>query len=425
MKEKQLSEAQKEAVLQLERHDEIDLKDMSDKTSGMPDFLMWNGILRLAGGSTPSYFAAGLDVDTPKMLWRTVRISLTVWYTLTRTALTIDKVVNNSLTLVTSTFDALGIALDPLLCAANHSCAPNALVVFDGPRVSLRSLVPIAPDEEVFIAYVDTTNPFSMRQVELKERFHFTCACSKCRLGPTLPEDRFLRPANELEKKWDKLGGKCYEDHPLSKDPRYYLGPSVDERRLAAVQGLAFDHLEKGKSCERVKEAIRQYESGMRVCYQSKMFAITRQPYPALRQELFVRMLSEGNYGIAFLQAAKTYFKIDPVLYPQRFHPVRVVHTWTLLMLMVYMLQNYEDPHSVQLLGAGFDFVTVIWRLINEVKDLVPKSHGKSQFKDGVEAKYNEIRSEMMRGEGYIKRLEEGIDTQWRRFVAFADALEY
>ncbi|KAJ9631658.1 hypothetical protein H2203_000057 [Taxawa tesnikishii (nom. ined.)] len=387
MKEKQLSEAQKEAVLQLERHDEIDLKDMSDKTSGMPDFLMWNGILRLAGGSTPSYFAAGLDVDTPKMLWRTV--------------------VNNSLTLVTSTFDALGIALDPLLCAANHSCAPNALVVFDGPRVSLRSLVPIAPDEEVFIAYVDTTNPFSMRQVELKERFHFTCACSKCRLGPTLPEDRFLRPANELEKKWDKLGGKCYEDHPFQRtldiisDP---LSTSGDWRQSKAWPSTIS---RKGKAAN------------------SKMFAITRQPYPALRQELFVRMLSEGNYGIAFLQAAKTYFKIDPVLYPQRFHPVRVVHTWTLLMLMVYMLQNYEDPHSVQLLGAGFDFVTVIWRLINEVKDLVPKSHGKSQFKDGVEAKYNEIRSEMMRGEGYIKRLEEGIDTQWRRFVAFADALEY
>ena len=44
------------------------------------------------------------------------------------------------------------IALYPLLSLANHRCNPNATVVFDGLKASLRSIAPIHKGEEITVS---------------------------------------------------------------------------------------------------------------------------------------------------------------------------------------------------------------------------------------------------------------------------------
>jgi hypothetical protein len=54
----------------------------------------------------------------------------------------------------------LGIGFDPLICSANHSCEPNVNMVFNQPATLLRAIKPIKKGEEIFMKYVDVTNPF-------------------------------------------------------------------------------------------------------------------------------------------------------------------------------------------------------------------------------------------------------------------------
>ena len=98
----------------------------------------------------------------------------------------------NAYTLSTPTFDPIGVALDPIIGRANHSCDPNAFIAFDQPQVSVRALKAISKDEEVLVSYIDTSIPFDYRQAQLLDMFHFRCQCVKCRRGSGQIEDDFL-----------------------------------------------------------------------------------------------------------------------------------------------------------------------------------------------------------------------------------------
>lgn len=47
-----------------------------------------------------------------------------------------------------------GIFMHPTLAMVNHSCVPNALVVFSNRKAFLRALRPIATGEEIEISYI-------------------------------------------------------------------------------------------------------------------------------------------------------------------------------------------------------------------------------------------------------------------------------
>jgi hypothetical protein len=51
----------------------------------------------------------------------------------------------------------VGLCFEPILAQANHSCSPNAVVVFDGRSVALRALESISKGDQVFISYITAT----------------------------------------------------------------------------------------------------------------------------------------------------------------------------------------------------------------------------------------------------------------------------
>lgn len=71
----------------------------------------------------------------------------------------------------------------------NHSCDPNAVMVFphapdtpttEEPRMHLVAIRDILPGEQVYASYVDITLPRESRLKELKEVYNFSCRCKAC-----------------------------------------------------------------------------------------------------------------------------------------------------------------------------------------------------------------------------------------------------
>ena len=73
-------------------------------------------------------------------------------------------------------FEVVRIALDLLALLINHSCDPNALCLFDGTALHVRSLKPILPGQEILISYTDNTMDYDVRSRILKAKWVFTCA---------------------------------------------------------------------------------------------------------------------------------------------------------------------------------------------------------------------------------------------------------
>lgn len=75
-------------------------------------------------------------------------------------------------------FEVVGIALDPLASLMNHSYDPNAVCLFDGTTLRIRSLKPILPGQEILISYTDNTMDYDVRSQILKAKWFFTYVCT-------------------------------------------------------------------------------------------------------------------------------------------------------------------------------------------------------------------------------------------------------
>ncbi|KIJ63125.1 hypothetical protein HYDPIDRAFT_182437 [Hydnomerulius pinastri MD-312] len=103
----------------------------------------------------------------------------------------ISRFITNTYALTSPSLTPLGVSVSSLVALINHSCAPNAVVVFPRndkskgkkePIMNIVALRDIAPDEEVLTAYIDTTLPRSLRQEALKETYSFQCQCTLCEM---------------------------------------------------------------------------------------------------------------------------------------------------------------------------------------------------------------------------------------------------
>ncbi|KAJ3553381.1 hypothetical protein NM688_g3643 [Phlebia brevispora] len=100
----------------------------------------------------------------------------------------ISRFTTNAFTLTSHTLTPIGVCYSPALALANHSCDPNAVIVFPHysddfltePNMQLISIKPVASGDQVFISYVDTTLPRDQRHAVLKETYNFVCKCTLC-----------------------------------------------------------------------------------------------------------------------------------------------------------------------------------------------------------------------------------------------------
>ncbi|KAN0085790.1 hypothetical protein V8E55_006924 [Tylopilus felleus] len=123
----------------------------------------------------------------------------------------ISRFITNTVALTSPSLTPIGAAVSPLVALTNHSCVPNAVVVFprssksklNEPVMNLIALRDIPAGEEVSIAYIDTTLPTMQRQKVLTETYNFTCQCPLCKQADTVvdPREAVLCPKS--------CGGNC------------------------------------------------------------------------------------------------------------------------------------------------------------------------------------------------------------------------
>jgi hypothetical protein len=306
------------------------------------------------------------------------------------------KILTNSLTLITPTLDPLGLIFDPMLGHINHSCDPNAFVMMDGASISLRTLRPIKKDEEIYISYIDTTNPFHRRQSELASRWFFKCSCIKCQKRATLDEDNWARDLTTLTPKVKEVADIILNREMVGQDPANYIGDTEDERRASAIQGKAFAEYEEAQALQDPQQVVEKIEDAMQLCHQSGLWPAYRQPLAVLRDDLIVNLLSVGKYQVAWAQCAKRYKHILPKLYPVPFHPIRVVQTWQMAVLAVYFAGS---PEGIGAPGVNMGLIAMM--LVKQVLDTASLSHGTdSAFTKSVRRKADEMMTELRRSLG-------------------------
>jgi SET domain-containing protein len=73
----------------------------------------------------------------------------------------------------------LGMSVDLVSSLINHSCDPNAFVVFERHTPCVRSLRKLVAGEEITQCYADVSMDVLSRQQVLKSKYFFDCRC-KC-----------------------------------------------------------------------------------------------------------------------------------------------------------------------------------------------------------------------------------------------------
>ncbi|TKX23828.1 SET domain-containing protein 6 [Elsinoe australis] len=290
----------------------------------------------------------------------------------------LNMVMTNSFSLVHECLDPLGFALDPLISTANHSCDPNAVVIFNTARPSIRSIRPIAQDEEICWSYIDANEVRKVRQQQLSNRYRFQCRCPKC----TSNDPNETMPQSEVEHKIRR----AYVSANLEPDPLQA------KRKLKAIIRTAQEH----------------------------EYPITREPLPDVYQSLLVACSTIEEWRTCLLIAIKQFFLIDPKLYPQEFFVTRVVHAWSLFNLFRQVVDRYkevDDYEGFQRDWGIADMVIPNLHLTQFLKKKVLKSHGPGRFANSVQMFASDVVEMIDTAPPHVQRyIRSDPDDAWGQF---------
>ncbi|KKK12381.1 hypothetical protein P175DRAFT_0467687 [Aspergillus ochraceoroseus IBT 24754] len=318
----------------------------------------------------------------------------------------------NSFNLTNVLYDRVGLYLHPYASLINHSCDYNSVVGFDGDELFIKAVRPIKKDQQIFISYIDATNPTHRRKKELRERYFFTCECLKCSNPSPSPNDI----QNNLS--------------TPTPTPTLTLTPAME-----AIERRAYSLLDSSSaattpettttaaatSSEIQSTLIRLLQSQSK----EQQSIITTQPLISLRDELIATLIAAGKFKSAFLQAAIRYLRIDPVVYPYDGHPLRYLHAWALARLAMHLSQHIDaaSPRSGAEAEAeaeaerltGLDFSLVVWVVLRRLLGREEGGCTVPGFRRMVRRAFVEVRGEFVRNGVDLKGLEGAGMREWGR----------
>lgn len=292
-------------------------------------------------------------------------------------------------------YDRIGLYLHPYAALINHSCDYNSIVGFDGDELFVKAVRPIKKNEQIFISYIDASDPHDIRRKKLSERYYFDCQCSKCFEGTTdTPEDSFLTATHD-----------------------------ITALAVAETKAQAFMESISAPNCESTG-AVRKLESAMQVLDQTSAWPITRQPYISLRDELIASLLTNGQFKKAFVQAAVRYIRVDPIVYPYDSHPIRHVHAWALVRLAIHLSQGIETNPGDGFTLERFElkFSLIIWSLLNKLINKESESCTVPSFKRMVQLAFYEVHKEFVSNGLDPSNMADEIEREWKKMEGVVSA---
>lgn len=300
------------------------------------------------------------------------------------------KIELNAFNFVDPLYDFIGVYVHPYAALINHSCDYNSVVVFDGEEAFVKAVRPISTGEQVFISYIDATNPRDIRRKELAERFFFHCQCSKCLLGTDTTADGYIETEN-------------------------------DSSTLEAASRKASTRINAAGDEDNANDALEQLKSAKDSLRRAGAWPITRQPYVALRDELITTFLSFGEFQMAFAHAAVRHAKIDPIIYPVS-HPIRYLHSWTLVKLAINLSAEANTSSNTEKPVAkfGIDFHLVAWHVLCTLVKQESISCVAPSFKNTVASLFSQAQKEFTAKGVDPAKLAGLIEPEWQKIDKLA-----
>ncbi|QSL64389.1 hypothetical protein MERGE_001690 [Pneumocystis wakefieldiae] len=248
------------------------------------------------------------------------------------------KIMVNSFSLLTSSYDIIGTAIDPTISRMDHSCYPNATLVFERNKIALRSLQKISMDQEITISYINVNNTQKSRQDELLSRYYFLCKCIRCKFPEKVESYLVLR--------------NCMSTETFSH-LEMLINKAFSEKNINIMRALSMLHRLKGWDA---------------VLY----------PLNELHKLALIYFLDENRIYNAFCHALFIHLIGNRVFnkYMVDFNPIYVIQKFLLIKLIIFQAsENYETQFKQ--INAK-DMMLYVYKLLYDVIKLSYKSHGSS-----------------------------------------------
>lgn len=323
----------------------------------------------------------------------------------------------------------IGLCFEPTLALANHSCSPNAVVVFDGRAISLRALTEIKQGEEIFISYIDSTQTRDKRRQELEYGYFFTCKCERC-TNDEISYQTFLRLQPQIFKDRSRLIYQLIDPTVLveqaSKLSAQYLrqcnnsvlGKSL-EVEIKAVQ-VTLDNIARNRGELEPQQQLKHLKEAYTGSLEFKdMHTKTicslpaLAPYPLILQNIYLAYLDTQSWIPALICLLSLALHTDPFTYPVPHHPVRVVRLYTIARLFKHIStltpaeflgavgsENRDILRTFTDIGNRVEYEDILQVLMAIVSEEVGRSYGEgSWFAREVEVEVAEL-TEARKGNG-------------------------
>ncbi|VDN58803.1 unnamed protein product [Dracunculus medinensis] len=226
------------------------------------------------------------------------------------------KILINVFSLFNSELSPYGIGLYLGLSVLDHSCQPNAFVIFDGKKAILRSLSPDIDtlSDRVKISYIDLFDCTEDRQAKLLDIYFFTCRCSVCN-----------------DQQMDALAhsfrcSRCKDGYigfnPKSSQLESCASCNIDKLSLALTDGIKLmDKVKKkAKQLDGSNYDERELISAIEIYHEAeKHFSSFNIPLCCLADSIAVKLIIAGNFdcAIGFVEKILPAFqKFCPYGYP-------------------------------------------------------------------------------------------------------------
>jgi len=283
----------------------------------------------------------------------------------------------------------VGLCFEPILALANHSCSPNAVVVFDGRSVALRALEQIGKGEQVFISYITATEDRTSRQTNLKQRYFFDCQCEKCSKDES-PYSTFLRYVPKAEGRVDMLCNSEYMTRNAENLVSRY-------ERTKDGGGCPID-FSKATNYLQQSQTVNTYPGAKTPMFKKAAYAcepdrkeFALHPVPKIMHEMYLNYLDGHDWLDALAILLFLFLECDVYNYPQPHHPVRVIRLISIARLLKEI--STLSPLAIKA-SAGdvklqpklhraieeFDWINSVHAIMILVAEQAPKSHGRDSI---------------------------------------------
>ncbi|KNG85894.1 SET and MYND domain protein [Aspergillus nomiae NRRL 13137] len=306
------------------------------------------------------------------------------------------KLELNSFNLTSIVSDRMGLYLHPYAALINHSCNYNAAVGFDGDNLYIKATRPIQQGEQIFISYVDATNPVRLRRSELRERYYFDCQCAKCAKDLVAPAHSFLGPESQY-------------DHSAIESAETEIYELLDECSSAVAT-------DPKKTAERFQSSIKRLR-------QIGPWPVTEQPLVSLRDELIASLLADQDFSSGLVQAAVRYLRVDPVVYEDERHPVRQLHGYVLARVAVFLDDGADgDASLLRLANMETEPMLLAWSVLSRLVELEDEACTVPSFKRIVRLLFNHV-NERLEGGKEPKDRGDDIRKEWEKVELIVDTV--